>query len=108
MFFSESEVEHSKFNKSTRYFNTFKSISEVKDNSKMPILNVDTTEKGFTIIEFDLTKKAEMMRVMGIDKFVSVPLIYINIDKNLAYGKTLKYEFIQKVAAKYMSLKLIC
>jgi len=108
LFFSESEVEHEKFNKSTKYFNNFKSVSEVKENSNLPILNIDDSEKGFTIIEFDLSKKNEMLKTMGISKFTSVPLIYINLDKNVAYGKNLRYEFKQNVAAKYMSMKLIC
>jgi hypothetical protein len=48
------------------------------------------------------------MKIMGIKKFVSIPLVYIYIDKNTAYGKTLKYTFSQPVAAKYMSMKLLC
>jgi len=108
LFFSDTEVDNSKFNKSTKLFETFKSVSEVKNNSKLPIHSVYDAEKGLTVIEFDLSKKNEIMKAMGINKFVSIPLVYINIDKNLAYGKTLKYEFKQNVAAKYMSMKLIC
>lgn len=108
LFFSEDEVEHDKFNKSTKYFSSFKSVAQVKDESKMPILSIDDSQKGFTVIEFDLSKKKEMMKAMGINKFHSLPLVYINLDKNVAFGKTLKYEIKQNVAAKYMSMKLIC
>jgi hypothetical protein len=48
------------------------------------------------------------LKVMGIKRFVSIPLVYIYIDKNTAYGKTLKYTFKQSVATKYMSMKLLC
>lgn len=107
MFFSEDEVEHEKFNKSTKFFDKFKSVADAK-NSNLPIYSEDTSEKGFTIIEFDLSKKSEILKIMGISKFVSIPMIYLHIDKNIAYGKTLKYEFRQNIAAKYMSMKLIC
>lgn len=106
LFFSEDEVEHDKFNKSTKFFDNFKSVDDAKN--KLPVYSEDTSNKGFTIFEFDLSKKNEILKTMGISKFVSIPLVYINIDKNIAYGKTLSYEFKQIVAAKYMSMKLIC
>jgi len=108
LFFSEEEVDSSKFQKSTKYFDNFKNVADVKDNSNLPILHVNTEEKGMTVIEFDLSKKHEMMKTMGISKFVSMPLLYIHLDKNVTYGKTVKYEIKQNVAAKYMSMKLLC
>lgn len=107
LWFSEARVDNKKFQNSTKVFNPFKCVKDVKD-SGLPILSINEEEKGFTVIEFDLSKKREMMRIMEINKFVSVPLIYINLDKNITYGKTLKYTFKQNVAAKYMSMKLLC
>lgn len=107
LLFSENEVNNDKFQKSTKFFNNFKWAKDVTE-SGIPILSTNTETAGFTIIEFDLSKKAEIMKIMGIKKFVSIPLVYIYIDKNTAYGKTLKYTFSQPVAAKYMSMKLLC
>lgn len=107
LFFSETEVSSTKFQKSTKFFNNFKWVKDVTD-SGIPILSTNTDTAGFTILEIDLSKKAEIMKIMGIKKFVSIPLVYIYIDKNTAYGKTLKYTFKQPVAAKYMSMKLLC
>jgi hypothetical protein len=105
--FSESEADNDKFLKSTKFFDNFKWVKDVTE-SGIPILSTDTETAGFTILELDLTKKAEMMKIMGIKKFVSIPLVYIYIDKNTAYGKTLKYNFKQPIACKYMSMKLLC
>ena len=74
----------------------------------MPILNKDTETKGFTALEFDLSQKEKMCELMGIKKFVSIPLVYFFIDKNQLYGTSPSYHFIQNVAAKYLSMKLLC
>lgn len=102
LFFCESELENYK-------------CWEVEDYEKLPILSKDDSEKGFTITEYDLSKKTELLKTVGANikrknktMLDVVPLIHIKIDKNLAYGKTLKYEIKQNVAAKYMVMKLIC
>ena len=107
LFFSESEVDNKKFQKSTKYFEKFKNASDVK-NSGLPILNVFDEINGFTVIEFDLSRKNEIKKIMGIKDFVSVPLIYIFLNKHQLYGVMPSYRIIQNVAAKYMSMKLLC
>lgn len=45
---------------------------------------------------------------MELKKFVSVPVVYVNLVKNSVYGKITKVNINQNVAAKYMSMKLLC
>ena len=71
--FSASEVDNKKFQQSTKFFNDFKWATDVEE-SGIPILNKDTTTKGFTVFEFDLSQKDKMLEVMDIKKFVSIPL----------------------------------
>lgn len=105
--FSESEVDNKKFKDSTKFFEKFKSVNDVKE-SGIPILNIDDTTKGFTAIEFDLSQKKKILELLEIKEFVSVPLVYMFIDKNQLYGKAPSYEIKQNIAAKYMSMKLLC
>lgn len=71
--FSESEVENRRFQSSTKFFNNFKSAQDVVD-SGIPILNRDEETKGFEVVEFDLSKKEEIKKILGIKKFYSIPL----------------------------------
>lgn len=105
--FSENEVDNKEFQDSTKFFENFKSPAEVKE-SGLPILNMDDSTKGFTAIEFDLSKKGKMLELLEIDEFVSVPLVYIHIDKNLLYGMSPSCKITQDIAAKFLSMKLLC
>ena len=105
--FSESEVDNKKFQESTKFFEKFKCIKDVED-SGIPILNKDDSIKGFTALEFDLSQKAKILELLEIKKFVSIPLVYIFLDKNLLYGQNPSYSIQQNVAAKYLSMKLLC
>lgn len=100
-------MDNAKFKKSTKFFEKFKYPNDVKE-SGIPILNTYNEIKGFTVHEFDLSQKSKIKELLGISEFISVPLIYIHIDKNQLYGKTPSYKIQQNVAAKYMSMKLLC
>jgi hypothetical protein len=105
--FSDSEVDNKKFQASTKFFESFKCIKDVED-SGIPILNKDDSIKGFTALEFDLSQKGKILELLKIKKFVSIPLVYIFMDKNLLYGQSPSYNIQQNVAAKYLSMKLLC
>jgi len=105
--FSEAEVDNKKYKESIKFFSNFKNVAEVEE-SGIPILNKDTSQDGFVALEFDLSKKSRILELMKIKKFVSIPLVYLNVDKNKLNGKNPIYEFQQNIAAKYMSMNLIC
>ncbi|CAI2367580.1 unnamed protein product [Moneuplotes crassus] len=105
--FSASEVRNKRFQSSTKIFDNFKTPEDVED-SGLPILHKDTETKGFTVIEFDLSQKSAIKKAMGVKRFYSIPLIYCYLEKNALNGTNQIYQFKQKVAAKYMSMKLLC
>lgn len=106
VFYSEQEIDNSKFQALTKRFN------KVVKSSDLPLLRLNTFHKeenkdaGIKIYEFDVSKTSSLERWFKTKSFGIYPLLWITV-KQKYVNKTINYKIRQRVAAKYISFKLI-
>lgn len=106
VFYSEQEIDNKKFQSLTKRF------TKAIKSSDIPLLRLNVLNKeedkdsGIKIYEFDVSKESNMERWFKSKSYDFYPLLWINV-KQKYVNKTINYKIRQRVAAKYVSFKLI-
>lgn len=106
VFYSESEVDNTKFQVMTRRFHKAKAEADLQC-LKLDIHHKEEDKKsGIKIIEFSVASKKKIERWLRLKNPPFYPLLWIRIRQKY-WKSTINYKIRQRVAAKYISLKLL-
>ena len=106
VYYSEQEIENSKFQSLTKKFNKIEKESDLL-KTQLKVLNKEILkDDGVKIYEFDVSNKAAIEKWYKTRVLPFYPLLWIEIQQK-HINKTVDYTLRQNVAAKFVSMKLI-
>lgn len=107
VFYSEIEIDNFKFQSMTRRFMKVKSMHDLVHYLKLKVKHSEDDKKsGLKIVEFDLDKKKNIERWLRLKNPKFYPLLWVQVKQKYS-NITVNYRLRQRVAAKFISLKLI-
>lgn len=106
VFYSECEIENSKFQSLTKRFTKIEKSNDL-NMLRLKIKNkVEDKKCGVKVIEFDVSRTKNVERWLKARNPSIYPLLWVQI-KQKYVNTTFEYRIRQKVAAKFISLKLL-
>lgn len=106
VFYSQWEIENSKFQSMTKRFVKVENSSDIAQ-LKLKVKHKEEDKKwGIKIVEFDVSKTKSIERWFKLKNPPVYPLLWVQI-KQKYVNSTFTYKLKQKIAARFISLKLL-
>lgn len=106
VFYSEYEIDNVKFHAYTKKFTKVNKVSDLPA-LKLKVHNKEEDKKwGIKIVEFDVSKTRHIDKWFKTRDSPIYPLLWIHIRQKYV-NTTINYKIRQRVAAKFISLKLL-